>query len=85
MSVVTKSYDIVCANISADVILFLTPEFPRFLNSRGMLILSGIISNRKEDIVGALLDVGLSVAECKDESGWICIMACPGRGLNPVL
>ena len=71
------SYDIVCANISADVILLLMPEFPRFLKNGGRLILSGIIKEREQDVVDALLTMGFSVLIRKEESGWVCIVACP--------
>jgi ribosomal protein L11 methylase PrmA len=50
-------------------------EFPKYLNSGGLLILSGIVETRKQDIVDALHDIGLSVAECKEENGWVCIIA----------
>jgi ribosomal protein L11 methyltransferase len=82
---VSGSYDIVCANISADVILLLTPEFPRFLNNGGLLILSGIVETRKQEIVDALLGVGLSIVECKEENGWTCVTACPDQGPNLML
>jgi ribosomal protein L11 methyltransferase len=88
VNVVKESYDIVCTNISADVILLLTPEFPKFINSGGMLILSGITEARKQDIIDALHDVGMSVSECKEENSWLCVVAkpaCRGQGLNPKL
>jgi ribosomal protein L11 methyltransferase len=75
ITIVTESYDIICANIAAAVILKLMPEFPKYLNSGGMLILSGIVEGRKQDIVDVLRNVGLSVAECKEENGWICLVA----------
>jgi len=78
-----KTYDIICANISADVILSLMPEFKRFFNHDGHLILSGIIKDREQDIIDALLDVGMSVFNCKEESGWVCIKVSQGQGQSP--
>jgi len=74
IDLVTNTYDIVFTNIAADAILSLMPVFPRFLNDTGVLILSGIIENREQDIVNALLDVGLSVIECRKENGWCCMV-----------
>jgi ribosomal protein L11 methyltransferase len=46
-----------------------------YLNSGGLLILSGIVETRKQDVVDALHNVGLSVVECKEENGWVCVIA----------
>jgi len=67
--------DIVCANISADVILSLMPIFPEFLKKGGLLILSGIIESRKQDIKDALLACKFSVIDSKTEDGWSCIVS----------
>ena len=75
VALISETYDIVCANISADTILSLLPEFPRFLKNNGTLILSGIIENREQDVIDALLDIGLSIVECNKENGWSCIVA----------
>jgi len=69
----TKQHDIICANLSADTILNLLPEIKRFSKPTGTLILSGIIKQRENDIINALLDSGLSVKETKEENGWCCI------------
>jgi len=71
---VTGSYDIVCANLSADVILSLMPEISRFLKNEGVLILSGIIKNREQDVLNALLKTGFSILEHKEENEWVCIV-----------
>jgi len=73
--IVKSTYDIVCANISADVILLLMPEFPKFLNHGGTLILSGIIKDREQEITSTLQNIGLSIIDFKDEKGWVCIVA----------
>ena len=70
-----KIYDIICANISADVILSIISDFPRFLNHGGVLILSGIIEDREQDIINALLEVGLYVENCTKDNGWSCIIS----------
>ena len=72
---VKETYDVVCANISADVILALLPNAPNLLKPGGRLILSGIIKDREKDIVEAVQSVGLSFLECREERGWVCIVA----------
>jgi len=75
VDLVLETYDVVCANISADTILSLMPEFPRFLKNGGILILSGITQNREQDVINALLGMGLSIVECYKENDWSCIVA----------
>jgi len=73
---VTETYDIVCANLSADAILALAPEVPGLLKPRGLLILSGIIEAREQELINALLDLGISPRERREENGWVCLVAC---------
>ena len=70
-----NQYDVIFANISADTILSLLPTILKFMNSETVLILSGIIKNREQDITNALLDSDLYLIECKEETGWVCITA----------
>jgi len=70
-----KQYDVICANISADTIISLLPTILKFMTSETVIILSGIIKNRKQDIANALLDSGLYLIECKEETDWVCISA----------
>ena len=72
---VTKTYDIVLINIATDAILSLINVVPQFLNNSSVLILSGIIEDREQDIINALLEVGLYVVDCTKDNGWICIIA----------
>ena len=71
---VTDKYDIICMNIAADIIMTLIPKIPEFLNPGAMLILSGIIEDRKHEVLGTLVGAGLSVKECREKNGWVCII-----------
>jgi ribosomal protein L11 methyltransferase len=71
---VAETYDIVCANISADTILALAPEAPRLLKPGGLLILSGIIENRAKEVMDAFSGLGLAFRERRDAQGWSCIV-----------
>jgi len=75
VDIITEKYDLVCANISADAIIKLMPELVKALNYAGTLILSGIISNRTQDVESAMLHFGLSIIECTEENDWACIIS----------
>ena len=72
-SVVSGTFDVICANIVADVILRLCPDIPRFLNPGGTFITSGIIDTRKDDVLASMKNNGIAVKEIKEENGWVAI------------
>jgi ribosomal protein L11 methyltransferase len=80
---VAEAYDIVCANISADAILALAPETPRLMKPGGLLILSGIIENRAEEVMDAFSGLGLAFRERRDDKGWSCIVFGVSREPSP--
>ena len=51
---VTGKYNIVCANIVADIIIKLLPDVGQFMTEDGILIVSGIIDIRKDDVLAAV-------------------------------
>jgi ribosomal protein L11 methyltransferase len=63
-------YDIVLANIVADVILALAPEVHRFLHKDGVFICSGIIDGREKEVLAALRNAGFSVQTHLHEEEW---------------
>ncbi len=72
-SVVTGTYDVICANIVADVIIRLCPDIPKFLKPGGTFITSGIIDTRKEDVLAAIKRCGITAEEVKEENGWVAV------------
>ncbi len=54
-------YDLVLANIVADVIIPLAPYVPAFLGERGVFVCSGIIDGREEETAAALRAAGLRI------------------------
>lgn len=66
-------YDIICANIVADVIIAMSPLFAEFLKDGGRLIVSGIIDERVDEVKSALSENGWKAFSEKNEDGWNCI------------
>lgn len=63
-------YDVICANIVSDVIIAMAPLFRRFLRRGGMLIVSGIIDERQDEVINALKSHGFSQMEIMNDGGW---------------
>lgn len=67
-------YDIVCANIVADVIIGMSGFFGDFLSEDGVLIVSGIIDEREDEVLRSLEENGFRAVSRKNEEGWNCIL-----------
>jgi len=63
-------YDLVLANIVADVIIALAPRVRGLMNEGGTFLCSGVIDNRAEEVEGALTAAGLTVRERRESGGW---------------
>ncbi|MCI7656451.1 50S ribosomal protein L11 methyltransferase [Anaerotignum sp.] len=68
-----KKYDLVAANIVADVIIALTKQVPDYIKDGGIFLCSGIITERKEDVLEALKDAGFAVLDIKEKTSWVAI------------
>ena len=68
-------YDIVLANIVADVIIALAPGVRALLSEKGVFLCSGIIDNRAEETAAALSAAGLEILERREDSGWFAFTA----------
>jgi len=66
-----QEFDLVLANLTADVIIPLSPEFPQVLKSERSLIVSGILSEQTDDVRAALESQNLSVVEIKPDGEWM--------------
>ena len=67
---VSGKYDIVCANIVADVVIRLFENVAQFMSDDGILIVSGIINLRADDVEGAALKHGFKIAEKLEREEW---------------
>lgn len=67
---ISGGYDICCANIVADVIIRMAPDIGEYLADDAYLIVSGIITERAEEVVSALDAAGLKLHDELRENGW---------------
>lgn len=70
----TSKYDVVVANILADVIIGMSAELYALLAPGGVLIASGIIDTREADVRQALEDVGLTHIESRRQTEWVALI-----------
>ena len=62
--------DLILANIVADVLIGMAPLFVRCLKPGGDLIISGIITERAEEVLSVMREYGFAVADQQEENGW---------------
>ena len=74
-----KRYGLVLVNIVADVIIGLAPVLPEFLEEDTVLICSGILDTRLEDVLRALQKAGLTVTGIRQKEEWRCVTARKGE------
>jgi ribosomal protein L11 methyltransferase len=72
---VGKGYDIVVANILAEVLVPLMPAGIRALKDGGIYIMSGIIDDKEETVVNACKENGLKVLEVNRQGEWVNVTA----------
>lgn len=63
-------YDLICANIVADVLIAMKQLFRRFLRPEGTLIVSGIIMERRDEVLDQLKSAGFTLLEVREKEGW---------------
>ena len=64
-------YDIVCANIVSDILIAMSGIFSSFLKDDGILIVSGIIQERKNEVIGVIKDCGFKLSDLREREGWV--------------
>lgn len=67
-------YDVICANIVADIIIRMTPDVSPFMHKDTVLLASGIISERCDDVVACFEQNGFKIVERAEDNGW-CALA----------
>ncbi len=65
-------YDVVVANIVADIIIRLASDVGAYLAAQGVFIVSGIIEERAGEVIAALTAAGYRIVDESYENGWYC-------------
>jgi hypothetical protein len=56
-------YGVICANIVADIIIRMTPDVGRLMDEHSVILASGIIVERSEDVIACFEQNGFYIAE----------------------
>lgn len=64
-------YDVVCANIVADVLIAMSGLFGLFVKTGGKLVVSGIIEKRRDEVVAKITENGFKLTEQHQKDDWI--------------
>lgn len=67
-------YDVICANIVADIIIRMAPDVSAYMNDDATLLASGIISERADEVTEALHAAGLAVVDRLTDNGWCALV-----------
>lgn len=68
---VEGKYDVICANIVADVIIRMSHDICSFMHKDSVLLCSGIIEPREAEVMRAMSDCGLKHITTLRERGWV--------------
>lgn len=70
-----EKYDIIVANLLAEIVIAMADKFMFHLKPEGVLITSGILEEKKERVVTALKSVGFSKFEIIKDGDWVSVEA----------
>lgn len=68
------AYDVICANIVADIIIRMTPDVGQFMHDKSVILASGIITERAHDVISCFENNGFRVIEKAEENGWCALV-----------
>lgn len=74
-SSVNKKYDLIFANILAEVIVVMLEDVDNYLNRNAKLVLSGIIKEKEKLVKEKLSEIGYEVIETRYKNEWVLISA----------
>ena len=69
---VEGKFDVVVANIVADIIIMFTKDVKNYMKEDAVFITSGIIDTREQDVLDAFEKYGFEVIKRHTEKGWVC-------------
>ncbi len=66
-------YDVVCANIVADILIAMRELFMGFMKDGASLLLSGIIDERLDEVLAAMEETGFRTEQVEQSAGWAAV------------
>ena len=67
-------YDLICANIVADIIIRMSPDLFRFAHEGTVFIASGILVERREEVLSAMEKTPFRLISSAEENGWCALV-----------
>ncbi|MDD6808346.1 MAG: 50S ribosomal protein L11 methyltransferase [Oscillospiraceae bacterium] len=71
---VSGKFNIVVANIVADIIIMFSENAMNFMDENAVFITSGIIDSRESDVLEAFNKNGFEIIERIEDGGWLCFV-----------
>ena len=68
------AYDLICANIVADIIIRMTPDVGALMHENSVILASGIIVERADDVIHCFEANGFSIVDRAEENGWCALV-----------
>ena len=75
---VSGKFDVVVANIVADVIIMFCKDVASFMKEDALFITSGIIDTREQDVIDAFNKYGFEIKARHTKGGWVCFECVKG-------
>lgn len=66
----TCRYDLITANLIAEILIELAPEFPRHMTELGLLICSGIVDSKKDAVLRAFRRENFKLFASEERNDW---------------
>jgi ribosomal protein L11 methyltransferase len=73
-----NQFDLICINILAEVICELAPALALALHTRGIVVASGILDYKSDDVVESFKAAGIRILEKMQESDWVALVGRKG-------
>ncbi len=67
----SEPYDFVCANIVADILIRMAPDIGAVMKKGGLIVTSGIIEGKCEEVKAAMESHGFTVTHTETENDWV--------------
>lgn len=71
---ISGKFDIIAANIVADIIIRLCTNVKQYMHDDSKFIVSGIVDVRKDDVLTAFAENGLKIEAEYEDAGWLCFV-----------